>query len=282
MIASFRAELFKMRHRSALWLIVAVWMVLTLVFGYLFPYLSYNGTSGGPGGVPADADAALARALPAGVISAAVQGFPLFAGALALILGVLVTGSEYGWQTLKAVLTQGPRRLSVLAGSFLALQLVIGLIVVATFLTASGGAAVVAAVTSKPAQWPGLVDFVQGFVGGWLIVGMWATLGMVLGILVRGTALAVGVGLVWALAVETLLRLFAPSVSLLDTLQRWLPGTNAGGMAGAIGVATQGAAADTPGVSTVVTGTHAALVLAGYVALSVVVGAAVLQRRDVT
>jgi ABC-2 type transport system permease protein len=281
MIASFRAELFKLRRRSAVWLIGAVWMVLTIVFGYLFPYLSYNGTAAGPAGAPTNADQALAQALPAGVVATAVQGFPLFAGALALIIGVLVSGSEYGWQTLKAVLTQGPRRLSVLAGAFVALQLVIVVIVVAAFVTSSAAAAVVAAVTSKPADWPGVADFARGFLGGWLIVGMWAALGMVLGILVRGTALAVGLGLVWTLAVETLLRLFAPSVDLIDTLQRWLPGTNAGALAGAIGVATQGTAGETPGVSTVVSGTHAALVLAGYIVLCAVVGATVLQRRDV-
>ncbi|HEV8653239.1 MAG TPA: hypothetical protein VG276_28560 [Actinomycetes bacterium] len=34
---------------------------------------------------------------------------PLFAGALALLIGVLATGGEYGWDTVKVLLTLGPR-----------------------------------------------------------------------------------------------------------------------------------------------------------------------------
>jgi ABC-2 type transport system permease protein len=48
MIASFLAELLKLARRPAVWPIVGVWMTLSLVFGYIFPYFSYRGTPSGP------------------------------------------------------------------------------------------------------------------------------------------------------------------------------------------------------------------------------------------
>jgi hypothetical protein len=61
-----------------------------------------------------------------------------------------------------------------------------------------------------------------------------------------------------------------------------MPGTNAGSLAAAIGVPVQGAPFGTPGVTAVVTGTHAALVLVAYVAAFAVCATLLLQRRDIT
>ena len=101
-----------------MWLVAVVWLVLGLVFGYLFPYLSYRGAPTGPaaGAGAASAEQVLAEALPANLVPTAIQGFPVFAGALALLLGVLSAGSEYGWGTWETILAQGPGRLAVLAG----------------------------------------------------------------------------------------------------------------------------------------------------------------------
>ena len=41
---------------------------------------------------------------------------------------------------------------------------------------------------------------------GFLVMEMWALVGFLLGTLARGPALSVGLGLVWALVVENLLR----------------------------------------------------------------------------
>lgn len=62
----------------------------------------------------------LASTMPENLISNAIGGFPLFAGALALTLGAASTGSEYGWGTLQTVLVQRPQRLSFFAGELLA------------------------------------------------------------------------------------------------------------------------------------------------------------------
>jgi ABC-2 type transport system permease protein len=284
MRASFAAELLKVGRRPAMWLVAVVWLVLSLVFGYLFPYLSYRGAPTGPaaGAGAASAEQVLAEALPANLVPTAIQGFPVFAGALALLLGVLSAGSEYGWGTWKTILAQGPGRLAVLAGKLGALGLVLLLVVLATFAVAAPASWLVAWVESQPLRWPPLAELAQGLAAGWLVVAMWGWAGMFLGILVRGTSLAIGLGLVWTLAVENLARGFASLLAAIDTLQRWLPGTNAGSLAAAVGVPVQGAPGGTPGVTATVDGTRATLVLATYLVAFTAVAAVLLQRRDVT
>jgi ABC-2 type transport system permease protein len=281
MIASFLAELLKLTRRPATWLIAGVWMTLSLVFGYAFPYFSYRGTPSGPTADANLGERVLSEALPSALVPAAIQGFPLFAGALALLLGVLATGGEYGWDTMKVLLTLGPRRLSVLAGKLLALTIVMLLVVLATFVLDSAASLLVTSVTGKPVAWPPIGALLTGVGAGWLVVSMWCLAGAFLGILVRGTALGVGIGLVWALAVENLLRIFGSIVAVVDVVQRFLPGTNAGALAAALGVPVQGQPGGTPGVTDVVGGRSAALVLVAYLAMFVAASAALISRRDV-
>lgn len=282
MLASFRAEMLKLRKRPATWLIAAVWILLSLVFGYVFPYFSYNGGETGPVLGGTNPEQVLAEALPAGLVSAAVQGFPMFAGALALLLGAIATGSEYQWQTTKTMLTQGPRRWSIFGGKALALGIITVLLVLVTFVIDAGAAWLVATIADHPVDWPPIGDLAIGFAGGCLVVAMWCWAGLFLGILLRGTALAVGFGLVWALAVENLVRAFASMLDPINTMQQYMPGTNAGALVAALGVPAQGQTGGTPGVTDVVSGTHAALVLAAYVVVFLVVAGSLLNRRDVT
>jgi len=246
MTASFLAELLKLARRPVTWLIVGVWMTLSLVFGFAFPYFSYRGTPSGPGADPNLGERVLSEALPAALVPtalvpAAIQGFPLFAGALALLLVVL-----------------------------------------ATFVLDGAASVLVASVTGKPVVWPPIGALVTGIAGGWLVVAMWCLAGAFLGILVRGTALGVGIGLVWALAVENLLRIFGSIVEVVDVVQRFLPGTNAGALAAALGVPVQGQPGGTPGVTDVVGGRSAALALVAYLAMFVAASAVLISRRDVT
>ena len=224
MLACLNAELFKLRKRTTLWLLVIAWMLLSLLFGYVFPYLSYRGLATGPGAAGGEtAQRALSSALPGSLASTAIAGFPLFAGALALVLGVLTVGSEYGWQTVKVMFTQGPRRSSVLAGKVGAVLVIMLGIVIVTFVLDGAASLLVASMADKSVSWPGFGDLLRGMGAGWLIVSMWALGGMFLGFILRGTALAVGIGLVWALLVENLLRAFASSIGVINTLQQILP-----------------------------------------------------------
>ena len=49
---SLAAELLVLRKRASTWILLGVWVLLGLLFGYLLPYLTYKG---GAGGLPANA-----------------------------------------------------------------------------------------------------------------------------------------------------------------------------------------------------------------------------------
>jgi ABC-type transport system involved in multi-copper enzyme maturation permease subunit len=277
MWGNVRAELAKLGRRPAVWLLLGVALSLGLTFTYLVPYAGAEaGESGAAGGVP-NGDRGLAAVLPAELVGNSVAGLPVFLGAIALILGVLAVGGEYGWGTWKTVLTQGPSRLTVYAAKLTALAVATLAGVLAMFAAGALASGVIAAAEGAPADWPPARDVLVGVAAGWLVAAMWAALGALLAIALRGVALPIGLGLVWLLAVQNLLAaIAAPLLDWVADLQTVLPGPNAGSLAAALG-----AAADTPGVAALVGGGRAALVVAGYLAVFVALGGALLRRRDV-
>src|SRR2546430_6550551 len=101
----------KLVKRPANWLLLAVALGLALLFTYVIPYAGYKGGTTGP-----TAGRGLVAVLPAKLVGNSIGGLPVFLGAIMVIMGVLAVGSEYGFQTWKTVLTQGPSRLAVHAG----------------------------------------------------------------------------------------------------------------------------------------------------------------------
>jgi ABC-2 type transport system permease protein len=280
MRVSIGAELFKIVKRPAVWVLLAAWLVANQVFSFVIPYLSYRGSSTPPeaaaGRTP---DEILADALPANLVENAIAGLPLFGGALLLVLGGLVMGSEYGWDTLRTMFTQRPRRLAIFGGKLIALGVVVTAVVLATFAADAATSWGLAIVESAPAAWPSIGDLAIGIGAGLLIAGTWTAVGVVLAVLLRGTALPIGLGLVWLLALENLIRGAAALLDVFDTVQKALPGVNAGSLVAEL-VSASGEG--TPGVSAVVGGGQAAAVLAAYAVIGIGVAAVVLQLRDVT
>lgn len=278
MTNSIRAELLRLRKWPVVWIVSGVWLVLNLTFGYLFDYLSYrDAVSSGDQGL---ARALLAQLSLEGVPATMTTGLPIFGGALVLTLAALTTGSGYGWNTWKTVFTQGPSRLAVLGGTLTALAVVVAGVVVAALIADVAASAIVMTVASQPLTWPDIGALAEGLGGALLIVGMWAAAGAFLGVIAKGPALAVGLGLVWSLVVENLLRGVAGILGPLESVPDFLPGTAAGSLAGAIGAATASEAGGAPGVLTVLTGTASVALLAAYIAAFVVLAAIVVSRRD--
>ncbi|NIK58778.1 ABC transporter permease [Kribbella shirazensis] len=281
MLGSYRAELLKLRKRSAVWVLFGAGLVLSLIFGYLLPYLGYatGDDNQQTDGVPR---AEILRGmLPERVVDNTIGGYPIFAGALALVLGAIVIGGEYTWGTLKTVLTQRPQRLTILGAQCLALGTMIALWVLGIFAACALSSVGVAAAEDASMSWPTAGDLVQGLAGGWLVLMMWCLAGAVLAVAFRNVALPIGLGVVWILGIETLLAGVVSSLlPSLDWLANALPGTNAGSLVFSV---TGMAAADAPpGVRDAVGGGRALLTLVGYCAVFAVLAAWTTRRRDVT
>jgi ABC-2 type transport system permease protein len=283
MTGSFQAEILKLRKRPATWVLLGVTLALELLFGYVLPYSSWATSDQNFQTQGLDPQAVLAGTLPAELVPTSLGGFPVFAGALALILGALATGSEYGWGTMQTALTQRPTRLAVYAGKLAALAAATLAVVLAVFAVNAATAGLIATLESRPLDYPSLATLAEGVGSGWLIMGMWCGLGAVLGFAFRGVALPVGLGVVWVLGVENLVSAVADSLLTgLRPLRDLLPGVNAGSLVWSLAPGGGASGEPPPGVIDAVSGGRAGIALATYVLGFAVVGALLVRRRDVT
>jgi ABC-2 type transport system permease protein len=196
---------------------------------------------------------------------------------------VFALGSEYGWGTLKTLFTQRPGRLRVLAAKLAALGIVLIPFVLSLFAAGAVASYVIAQIEDAPASWPSAWLLVRAMAAGWLILAVWAALGVLLGVITRGTSLAIGVGILYALVIEGLLSAFADSVSLLEPLTNVFLRANGYSIAAALGASVESIEASGPGSfgGPFVAGGQAVAVLAAFVACFLALSGWLLLRRDV-
>jgi ABC-2 type transport system permease protein len=274
MVGSLRAELLMLRKRASTWILLAIWTTLALVFAYIVPYAQYlNGS----------AQASLDDVLPENLVGTLMGGFPFFGGVLALILGVLGFGSEYGWGTLKTLLTQRPGRLRVFAAKLLALAAVLVVFVLVVFALGALASYAIAVREGADIAWPSTWLLLRGIAAGWLILAVWAAFGVLLAVLSRGTALAIGIGILYALVIEGLLSALATQLSLFDRLVEFFVRANGYSLVVPLGVSSDDAGDRGPGSFSgpFVAGEQALLVLASYLVVFIFAAGLLLRRRDV-
>ncbi|HEV8373015.1 MAG TPA: ABC transporter permease subunit [Actinomycetota bacterium] len=282
MTGSYRAELLKLSKRATTWVLLGVSLALTELFAYILPYTSYATSGENFATEGTTRQQVLASTLPDQLVPNALGGFPVFTGALALIFGALAVGSEYGWGSLKTILTQRPSRLRVFGGKLLALATMLLAAVLILLAVGALSSSLIAAVESKPLDFPAPLDLAEGIAGGWLILAVWCLFGALLGFVFRSVALPVGLGVVWILAIENLISGVADSLLTgLRPLRDLLPATNAGSLVWTLTTQAGDPGDVAPGVTDAVTGTRASITLVLYLALFVAAGASLLRRQDV-
>jgi len=276
-----RWELYKTIKRPAVWVLAGLLFALLFLFGYL---LGWYLLSHPPAGLQIPHGGALLKLkqglYPQHFVSTALQqgGIP---NTIVLIFGVLAVGSEYGWGTLKTLLTQRPGRFQALAVKLIALLISVVVASALYLVVAAISSLVFAALDSHPVAWPTIEDVITGFSALILIWAFWALFGAMLAILFRQAALAVGLGFAYMFLVEGLLLGLGASFGggLFHDLQKAFPGANAGSLAMSFGplppIRTLGSA-----TQAIVNAEQATLVLLAYCVGSVAISVA-LFRRDV-
>ena len=279
MAASFSFELLKLRKRVAVWALGVILVFMVAFFDYFQFYssiVSLQEGDTGPTGQITNVQQFEEYLLP-GNITVNVAGLlSFFGGPIALILGALSAGSEYGWGTLKTALTQRPGRISVLAGKLLAVGAVLFVFSLLALGTGALSSYVVAGLLEEPVNWPAAGNILKGLGIIWLILGAWASVGIFLSILFQGTALAIGLGLVYGLAIENLIFGFSEQSKVIEAISKVLLIRNGGELANSLGETPQAFSSPDP-----VDPTQAALVLGGYVLVLLLITALLLRQRDV-
>ncbi|MCR8695464.1 ABC transporter permease [Rhodococcus pyridinivorans] len=270
-----RAELYRLRAWPAMWATVGTWFLLAMVFGYVFPYVSYTTGTAGFSTEGEPTEALLRSVLPESIPDVLVQGTPLFGGALVLVLGALIAGNGYSWGTWKTVFTHG--RLRPTIGALLALAVIVAAMVVVTAVLCTIVSVSLATSESQPLTMPTAGALLRSVGTAYLVFMMWGTIGFALGTYARSAALSVGLGLVWTLVVENLLRGVGPALQLAQDVTAFLPGTAAGSLVGAV----TGGGEGTPGVVEVISGPRAVITVTAYILVAVVTTGILVRSRDV-
>ena len=293
MLASLGAELLKLRKRPSTWVLFLIWLAVIVLLNYTLTYALVSSVP--PPIIPENTpkvqkeqireqqeelqEQQLEFLYPENLVSNLTPGFPNLGAPIALILGALAVGSEYGWTTFKTVLTQRPGRYAVFFGKLLALGIVLALLVFLTFTAAAASSYVVARLQDAPVGWPAAGELVSALGAGWLILAIWAALGVLLATLLRSTAFSIAIGLIYSFVIETIIFNLPIESKAFKDASNYFPGQNSSSLADSFSEQSPGGfAPPQPPVDA----PQAALVLLTYAAAFVALAAFVFRRRDVT
>ena len=162
-----RLEWFKLRHRRMPWILLGITVLLVQV-AFWSSYALFRsgqmtaGEVGEQGSVSVSTDERFLElfAFPTSLTNGLIVAHG-FGGILLMILAASLIGSEYGWGTLRTVLTKGTGRWSLLTAKLLLLAgLSVGVLIVATASVAVSSAIALATLdaswVSSSADWSGL------------------------------------------------------------------------------------------------------------------------------
>lgn len=277
---SFIGEIFKTVRRPAVWVCVLGLLAVSVTIGYAVPWLAetFSKVSQGlpPGTTLADFKVTL---YPANLVNNTL-GNPL-GGVFALIVGVLLQGSEYGWGTVKTLYTQRDGRLAMLFGKLAALAVVVLVMVVGLFAVDAVSSAGVALLDGKSIEFPAATEIAKGIGAMFLIYAFWSGFGLILSTLFRQSAMAIGLGLAYALVVEGLIFGFGGGLlgDWVKKIQEWFPIANTTYLADSFpAVRIRGLP---PAAHPYADATHAVVVLLVYVVVFALLSALLVRRRDV-
>lgn len=280
MLGSYGAELLKLSRRTSTWVLAAVWLLFPVVFLYLLPFVVVTVALEQPGAPPGGIETAAGFLLPENFVAYVIRFmFSSFGTAVALLLGALAVGSEYGWGTVKMILSQRPSRPAVLSAKLLALATTLLALTVAALAIGAVCSLAVALIAGAPADPPPLARLPQGLGAGFLLLAVWAALGFALAVSFKGSALAIGLGLIYAFAIEPTINLIVLFNEDLQTVAKLPPGQNAAALVNAFS-GTEVPAGATPPVF--FDPPYAALALALYTAAFLALAYLAFLRRDVT
>jgi ABC-2 type transport system permease protein len=151
------------------------------------------------------------------------------------------------------------------------------IVTLSVFVAAAVTSLILVSVDGSPAVWPSAPDLLRGFAAGWGILSVYTAFGMVLGVILRSPAAAVGGGITYVFVVEGLLTELLANTGIVKEILKFLPGVAATGVTRVFSYTFAGLT-QTPAL---VDGTRGSIMLFGYLVVFVVVGLAVFQRRDV-
>ena len=156
--------------------------------------------------------------------------------------------------------------------------------VIVIFIAGAVASSLIAGAEGATIIWPPAWELIRAVAAGWFVLATWAAFGVLLAVVSRGTALAIGLGILYALVIEGLLSALAGEVGWLDTLVEYFLRANAYSLVVAIGVPTTALVDNGPGsfFGPFLGAGQAISVMSAYAICFLVLSAILIRRRDVS
>lgn len=263
--ASIKAEVRKLMT-TRMWWGMAIAVFLT---GALLALLM--------GAISSENPSAEARAQGAPTMSsveiaiATYTGGSSFGYVLLMVIGIMTVGSEYRHQTITGSLLAVPRRAHLIASKVIAL-LGFGVMYGVIFLVGSIGAGATVLSIRGLEVFPEPSRVVRSLALLLLVLGVWALIGLGLGVLIPNQVAAILVGVALAFIIEPILSAVTSSVEWGKDLAQYFPSQATQAVLGGY----------KPEDASQLTWWAAALVLIAYAAVMAGIGTLLTQRRDVS
>ena len=220
MIRSIRSELLKLRRPS----VVFGGGGAMLAFALLATVLAFLTAETGPPRPTNGNDLAVTLG-QLGETGGLTRGFSIAAGFIGLLVFVVFltsVTSEYGLGTLRVLLTRQPRRGRLLAGKLVTLVACTAAALLVAEVVSAATAVLMAGLRDVPtADWfsgDGLLAAAGDYANALLNATFFGMLGAGLGVILRSTVLALGVGLAWLMPIEHIIQ------NAWAGAGRWFPG----------------------------------------------------------
>lgn len=275
MVNYVRAELLKLRRRPAVAVLSTLALASVVLLIYALTYASVKLAAADPQQAAQQLAETRARMYPGLFHWEILRNLSSVFNALALILGALAFGSEYGWGTWKTLLTQRPSRLEIVAAKLGAVAFTVAAWSVGILAVAAVCSYAAALADAAPRSWPPPSEIAAAAGSTFLVLFMWASLGAALAVVLRQAAVTIGIGLVYA-AAELILSGTLGRGHTSGVL-RSLPGINATALTDSFAPSHAVAAK-----SALIGPGQALLVLAAYTAAFMLTAALLVRNRDVT
>jgi ABC-2 type transport system permease protein len=218
-LASLRAELLIMSRRPAIWALVLVLPADMLLNSYFSSYVLYATANTGVS-LGVNAPLVLTTMMPSQYLTAALNGAfsweasNVYGAAVLMLLGALIGGSDWGRNTIKTALLQGPGRLRAFTGQALAVAVAVAASIALTFILAAAASAIVAlhqtgSLDPAGSQFPAFGHLAEALAAALLLGLAYAAVGLTLGVWLRSATAGIGAALLWAVVVQPSIEYFA-------------------------------------------------------------------------
>ncbi len=215
--------------------------------------------------------------------------FSFFAAFFWPVLGGTWAGNEYGWGTIRTILTRRPYRIQHVLATLAILTAGVGVGILAVLAVATVGSLAISELTGNPAWissiWSGtfFLVLIKGFLAAWFVSTFYLLFAYAAATIARSAAVGIGVGIGGTFAQLILTRIFSSLGGIWNDISLQFPFTYASNMitrvVGGQLIAGSGLASVDPGTPSATASVIALLI---YAAIFLGATLVVVRTRDVT